>query len=103
MPLVGAAGWLSLPQRADVTTLLAVPTIKSHWLPGVCTVVLDDELIARVRGEFLEMPGLKLTTAQAQRLWSLDLRVCERLINGLLETQFLERTSDGSFVRRGGA
>ena len=29
-------------------------------------------LVHRVRGEFLEMPGLRLTRAQAQRLWGLD-------------------------------
>ena len=30
------------------------------------------ELLGRIRGEYLEMPGLKLTLAQAQRLWGLD-------------------------------
>ena len=26
----------------------------------------------RIRGEFLEMPGLRLTSAQAARLWHVD-------------------------------
>ena len=31
-----------------------------------------DEVLRRVQGEFLEMPGLRLTGAQARRLWGLD-------------------------------
>ena len=30
------------------------------------------ETVRRVRAEFLEMPGLKLTVQQAQRLWGVD-------------------------------
>jgi hypothetical protein len=36
------------------------------------SAVVDDALIQRVYGEFLEMPGLRLTCQQAQRLWGLD-------------------------------
>jgi len=35
-----------------------------------------DEVLRRVQGEFLEMPGLRLTGAQARRLWGLDADVC---------------------------
>jgi hypothetical protein len=34
-------------------------------------VAISDAL-RRVKGEYLEMPGLRLTPAQAQRLWGLD-------------------------------
>ena len=30
------------------------------------------DVVRRVRGEFLEMPGLRLTAQQARRLWRLD-------------------------------
>ena len=53
----------------------------------------------RVRGEFLEMPGLRLTVAQARRLWNLDARLCETLLVTLVETRFLVRLRDGAFVR----
>ena len=36
------------------------------------TALLDDSitrLLTRIRGEFPEMPGLRLTSAQAARLW----------------------------------
>jgi hypothetical protein len=58
-----------------------------------------DNILRRVRGEFLEMPGLRLTTAQAQRLWTIDRPTCEALLNALVESRFLDRTRDGSFVR----
>jgi hypothetical protein len=58
-----------------------------------------DDALCRIRGEYLEMPGLRLTTAQAQRLWNLDRGTCEHLLGTLVETRFLQRTRDGSFVR----
>jgi Fic family protein len=59
-----------------------------------------DEALRRIRGEYLEMPGLRLTMSQAQRLWDLDRRTCEALLDKLVSVHFLSRTRDGSFVRR---
>jgi Fic family protein len=53
-----------------------------------------------VRAEFLEMPGLKLTVPQAQRLWGVDRSTCEALIARLTESRFLVRTRDGAVVLR---
>jgi hypothetical protein len=61
---------------------------------------LSDAALRRVRAEFLEMPGLKLTVEQAQRLWGLDRSTCEALIAELTACQFLTRTRDGSVVLR---
>jgi hypothetical protein len=61
------------------------------------TVELD-RLLAIVRGEYLEMPGLRLTRQQAQRLWSLDADTCETLLTTLEAAQFLRRTRDGDYV-----
>jgi hypothetical protein len=58
-----------------------------------------DEVIRRVQGEYIEMPGLRLTTAQAQRLWGLDRTACDTLLGALVEAKFLLRTRDGAFVR----
>ena len=63
------------------------------------TVPVQDDALRRIRGEYLEMPGLRLTTAQAQRLWNLDRRTCEELLGNLVTTRFLSKTRDGSFVR----
>ena len=42
------------------------------------------ELIERVYGEFCEMPCLRLTAMQAQRLLGLRSDVCERVLTGLV-------------------
>ena len=59
----------------------------------------NDEMLRRVRGEFLEMPGLRLTEAQARRLWGLDEASCGALLRALIDAEFLFRTPDGAFMR----
>jgi hypothetical protein len=58
-----------------------------------------DDVLRRVQGEYLEMPGLRLTTAQAQRLWGLERAECDRLLAHLVEANFLFQTRDGAFMR----
>lgn len=58
-----------------------------------------DDVIRRVQGEYIEMPGLRLTPAQAQRLWGLDRVACDALLDALVDAKFLLRTRDGAFVR----
>jgi hypothetical protein len=53
----------------------------------------------RVRGEFLEMPGLHLTPQQASRLWGLDRAISEQVLDGLASVGFLVRTREGAYVR----
>ncbi len=56
-------------------------------------------LVERVRCEFLEMPGLQLTVQQATRLWGLDRRSCEAVIESLVRSEFLKRTASGAVAR----
>ncbi len=58
-----------------------------------------EEALRRVRGEFLEMPGMRLTEAQARRLWNLDAVSCQELLGALVDAKFLFRTRDGAFMR----
>jgi len=60
------------------------------------------EVVRQIRCEFIEMPGLRLTSAQAQRLWRLDSTACEAVLGALVDARFLTRTRDGSFVKRDG-
>jgi len=55
-------------------------------------------VVERVRGEFNEMPGLRLTPEQAARLWGLDARACGDVLKALVASSFL-RWSAGSVVR----
>jgi hypothetical protein len=56
------------------------------------------ELLVRIRAEYLEMPGLNLTTPQARRLWGLDCATCDAALAALVKAQFLSRTPEGLFV-----
>ncbi len=58
------------------------------------------ELLDRIQGEFLELPGLRLTESQARRLWDLDWTTCDALLEALVDVRFLQRAPDGTFVKR---
>jgi hypothetical protein len=45
------------------------------------------------------MPGLRLTEAQACRLWGLDTAMCSALLSVLIDARFLFRTRDGAVMR----
>jgi hypothetical protein len=62
-----------------------------------------DEVLQRIQGEFVELPGLRLTPAQARRLWGLERDVCDALLGALVDANFLAQTRDGAYVRRDGA
>src|SRR6266545_2897958 len=62
-----------------------------------------DEVLQRIQGEYVEMPGLRLTPAQAQRLWGLERDVCDALLGALVDAKFLAQTRDGAFIRLDGA
>jgi hypothetical protein len=67
-----------------------------------CTIVLyrtskEDALLRRARGEYREMPGMRLTIEQAMRLWDLDRRTCQSLLNSLVAARLLEIDSHGRY------
>jgi hypothetical protein len=55
--------------------------------------------LRRAQAEFLEMPGLQLTEAQAARLWSFDSALCSAVLTALVDSHFLVRTRNASFSR----
>jgi hypothetical protein len=63
----------------------------------------DDEtqarLMALIRSEFSEIPGLSLTRDQVQRLWALDAVVADLVIAGLLRSGFLRLGAQGRYSR----
>jgi hypothetical protein len=60
---------------------------------------VTEQLLHRVCAEFLEMPGLRLTLKQAQRLWGLDEETCTRSLEALVEARFLVRVNRGAYAR----
>jgi hypothetical protein len=56
-------------------------------------------LASRVRAEFVEMPGLRLTLPQASRLWGLEPPACRDVIDVLVGSAFLRWTAAGAVAR----
>ena len=52
----------------------------------------------RAEAEYLEMPGLKLTPAQASRLWHLDAAASATLLDSMVDAGVLYRTRDGAYL-----
>lgn len=70
-----------------------LPALESPTLKFSST-----ELLVRIRAEYSEMPGLKLTVPQARRLWTLDCATCDAALAALVEAKFLTRTREGLFI-----
>ena len=58
----------------------------------------DHIIMIRIRGEYLEMPGLSLTVPQASRLMGLSNPVCHACFDSLVSDGFLVRTRDGRYL-----
>jgi hypothetical protein len=58
-----------------------------------------DDLLLLIRMEYDEMPDLKLTLAQARRLWDVPLDQCDAALEALVAGGYLIRGRDGSFFR----
>lgn len=58
------------------------------------------DAVELIRLEYSELPELRLTFWQAQRLWSFSEELCERALTALITSGFLARTPDGAYIRR---
>jgi hypothetical protein len=56
--------------------------------------------MARVRGEFEEMPCLRVTREQARVLFGLPGQICEWVLRCLERDGYLDRTARGEYLRR---
>jgi len=54
-------------------------------------------LVERVRGEYREMPGLRLTVRQAARLFGVTPDVADAVLHELQRVTILARSDDGAF------
>jgi hypothetical protein len=60
-----------------------------------------ERMISRIREEFREMPGLRLTPAQATRLWGMEQATCAAVIERLVAADYLRWTNAGAITRAG--
>jgi len=71
-----------------------VPQPSARRKPLV--LLTDGGVSARLRAEFQEMPGLKLTVRQAARLFSIEPVECESLLRAMVAAGVLA-CEDGAF------
>jgi hypothetical protein len=58
-----------------------------------------DVALNRLRAEFLDMPGLRLTSEQVRRLCDIERTMCRLVLDVLVEERFLCVRSDGRYAR----
>ena len=61
--------------------------------------VTHRQVLERIRAEYLEMPGMRLSIEQVQRLCGIDEGVCKSVMDSLVATKCLCRNPDGTYVR----
>jgi hypothetical protein len=52
-----------------------------------------------IRAEYTESPGLRLTKPQVRRLWNLDPKMCDAVLEALEADRFLRKTHTGAYVK----
>jgi hypothetical protein len=58
-----------------------------------------DDILIRLRAEFVEMPDLRLTSDQVQRLCGLERTLCRLALASLVDAKFLCVNETGSYAR----
>lgn len=94
---------LELPERAAAP--LAVRTLRPRLSPEPRdggdrerrNLATRTELLRRIESEYREMPGLRLTLPQAQRLFALRADVCVRVLTALAAQAVLRRDVNGAY------
>ena len=77
--------------------------LQPNGSPPMKPILSEQEWMQIIRGEFLEIPGLRLTSDQIQRLWGLHRDTCAAILESLLHQRFLQLTADGHYVRSSSA
>jgi hypothetical protein len=57
------------------------------------------DVLARLRAEYLETPGLRLTAAQVQGLCDIEPTLCRSVLDALVKAKFLCVAPDGRYRR----
>jgi len=60
---------------------------------------MNKRALERLRAEFLEMPGLRLTAEQAHRFCGVEPAACAAALDILVDENFLCAKPDGTYAR----
>ena len=68
-----------------------------EYLPVAGPAIGIPLLAQRLKAMYQEMPGMRLSVADAARLAGLDPSVCREILEALADVHFLKRGHDGTF------
>jgi hypothetical protein len=88
-----------LAERHGVRAWLRVHDRDDFVLLGAEAVRTIQEVLQRLRAEYLDMPGLQLTSEQVQRLCAVERTLCQLVLDVLVNEKFLCVTSNGRYKR----
>jgi hypothetical protein len=58
-----------------------------------------EEAFNRIRAEFMEMPGMRLTPEQVERLSGVESSICRLVLDDLVRAGFLSVRASGAYAR----
>ena len=61
-----------------------------------------DDLLNRLRAEFVAMPGVRLTSEQVQRRCAIEGAMCQLLLDSLVDAKFLRVKRGGTYAQLNG-
>lgn len=82
-----------MAKRAKLVAPERSGALMTGWTPQ------SQEMLERLRAEYLEMPGLRLKPEQVQRLCGIERTVCQMVLDSLVGAKFLCVKPDGSYAR----
>jgi hypothetical protein len=62
-------------------------------------MMTTQDVVSRIRAEFLEMPGMRLTIQQVERLFGIERILSQSVLDSLVDERFLCVTPDGLYGR----
>jgi hypothetical protein len=65
----------------------------------IMSMSLYQQVLERIRAEYLEMPGMRLKLEQVQRLCGIERSMCKVALDSLVDGKFLCVKSDGCYAR----
>ena len=95
-----AAQALTRAERHGVHAWLTTDESYDFVLLGRVAMRTFQDVLNRLRAEYLEMPGLCLKREQVQRLCGIEQTMCQLVLDSLVDEQFLCVKADGQYARR---
>jgi hypothetical protein len=85
--------------RVSATEASRTFALVSQEFSGVVIMTTIEDVHSRLRAEFSEMPGMRLTLDQVQRLCGVERALCRLALDALVASEFLCVKADGHYVR----